>query len=90
MGLAERRLERLAIQRLHRQGFDCHRLASQRLSPVLGLEGPKRKAGRPTVPKEVRALIRTMRRENPLWGAPRIHGELLKLGIDIGETSVGK
>jgi putative transposase len=31
-----------------------------------------------------------MRRENRLWGAPRIHGELLKLGIDIGETSVGK
>jgi hypothetical protein len=45
MGLAERRLERWAIQRLHGQGFDCHRLASQRLSPVLGLEGPKRKAG---------------------------------------------
>jgi len=35
-------------------------------------------------------LIRTMSRENPLWGAPRIHGELLKLGIDIGETSVSK
>ena len=48
------------------------------------------KPGRPTVPKEVRALIRTMSRENPLWGAPRIHGELLKLGIDIGETSVSK
>jgi transposase InsO family protein len=48
------------------------------------------KPGRPSVPKEVRALIRTMSRENPLWGAPRIHGELLKLGIDIGETSVGK
>jgi transposase InsO family protein len=31
-----------------------------------------------------------MSRENPLWGAPRIHGELLKLGIDLGETSVGK
>ena len=30
-----------------------------------------------------------MSRDNPLWGAPRIHGELLKLGIDIGETSVG-
>ena len=38
----------------------------------------------------MRALIRTMSRENPLWGAPRIHGELLKLGIDIGETSVSK
>ena len=48
------------------------------------------KPGRPAVPKEVRQLIRTMSRENPLWGAPRIHGELLKLGIDIGETSVSK
>lgn len=39
---------------------------------------------------ETRQLIRRMSRENPLWGAPRIHGELLKLGIDIGETSVSK
>jgi hypothetical protein len=46
------------------------------------------KQGRPAVTKEVHQLIRTMGRENPLWGAPRIHGELLKLGIDIGETSV--
>ncbi len=46
--------------------------------------------GRPSVPQDVRELIRQMSRENPLWGAPRIHGELLKLGIDIGETSVGK
>jgi ABC-type multidrug transport system fused ATPase/permease subunit len=42
------------------------------------------------VSKEIRQLIRKMSRENPLWGAPRIHGELLKLGIDIGETSAGK
>jgi putative transposase len=48
------------------------------------------KPGRPAVPEEVRALIRTMSRKNPLWGAPRIHGELLKLGIDIGQTSVSK
>jgi transposase InsO family protein len=46
--------------------------------------------GRPTVSQDVRDLIRTMSRANPLWGAPRIHGELLKLGIDIGETSVSK
>ena len=46
--------------------------------------------GRPVVPREVRDLIRRMCRENPTWGAPRIHGELLKLGIDIGETSVAK
>jgi hypothetical protein len=48
------------------------------------------KPGRPAVPKEVRDLIRRLCLDNPLWGAPRVHGELLKLGIDIGETSVGK
>jgi putative transposase len=48
------------------------------------------RTGRPAVSQEVRDLIRTMSRANPLWGAPRIHGELLKLGIDIGETSVSK
>jgi putative transposase len=42
------------------------------------------KPGRPTISCEVRDLIRQMCRENPGWGAPRIHGELLKLGIDIG------
>jgi len=44
--------------------------------------------GRPVISREVRDLIRRMCRENPRWGAPRVHGELLKLGIDIGETSV--
>jgi len=39
---------------------------------------------------EVRELICRMSRANPLWGAPRIHGELLKLGIEVGETSVSK
>jgi putative transposase len=46
--------------------------------------------GRPSISQEIRALIRQMCRENPGWGAPRIHGELLKLGIDIGESSVSK
>jgi transposase InsO family protein len=46
--------------------------------------------GRPVISREVRDLIRRMCRENPTWGAPRIHGELLKLGIDIGESSVSK
>ena len=46
--------------------------------------------GRRRVPKEVRDLIRTMSRDNPLWGAPRIHGELLKLGIEISQTAVSK
>ena len=49
-----------------------------------------RRAGRPSVPPEIRRLIREMSLANPLWGAPRIHGELLKLGIDIGQTSVAK
>jgi hypothetical protein len=48
------------------------------------------KPGRPTVSREVRDLIRTMSRANPLWGAPRIHGELLKLGIEISEPTVSK
>jgi hypothetical protein len=46
--------------------------------------------GRPSVPKNVRDLIRLMSRANPTWGTPRIHGELLKLGMNIGETSVSK
>jgi putative transposase len=50
----------------------------------------RRQPGRPGVPLEVRDLIRKISRQNPTWGAPRIHGELLKLGIDIGETSVSK
>jgi hypothetical protein len=39
---------------------------------------------------ETRNVIREMSLANPLWGAPRIHGELLKLGIEIGQTSVAK
>jgi transposase InsO family protein len=50
----------------------------------------RRRCGRPTVPLEIRRLIREMSIANPLWGAPRIHGELLKLGIDVGQTSVAK
>ena len=50
----------------------------------------RRRGGRPTLPTEIRKLIREMSIANPLWGAPRIHGELLKLGIDIGQTSVAK
>src|ERR1700678_1223961 len=50
----------------------------------------RRRGGRPTVVPEIRKLIREMSIANPLWGAPRIHGELLKLGIDTGQTSVAK
>jgi hypothetical protein len=50
----------------------------------------RRRVGRPAVPADIRDLIRTMNRDNPLWGAPRIHGELLKLGIDIAQSTTAK
>src|SRR5438874_7904772 len=50
----------------------------------------RRRVGRPAVPADIRDLIRTISRDNPLWGAPRIHGELLKLGIDIAQSTVAK
>ena len=50
----------------------------------------RRRVGRPAVQAEIRDLVRTMSRDNPLWGAPRIHGELLKLGIDIAQSTVAK
>jgi putative transposase len=50
----------------------------------------RRRMGRPTLPADIRTLIRTMAQANPLWGAPRIHGELLKLGIDLCQATVAK
>jgi len=46
--------------------------------------------GRPTISPETRALIRRLSQENPLWGAPRVHGELQMLGIDLSQTTVAK
>src|ERR1700730_6103280 len=90
MDVVVRSVERLAICRgprqaqtviaWHREGFRLFWTWKVRRS----------QPGRPPVPNDVRELIRKMSRENPLWGAPRIHSELLKLGIDVGETSVGK
>jgi putative transposase len=48
------------------------------------------KPGRPPVSREIRDLVREMSRENTLWGAPRIHGELLKLGFSISQAAVSK
>jgi transposase InsO family protein len=48
------------------------------------------RGGRPPASKEVAAFVRTMAAANPLWGAPRIHGELLKLGIDVAERTVSR
>ena len=46
--------------------------------------------GRPQIEADLRALIRRMNVDNPLWGAPRIHGELLKLGFEVAQSSVAK
>src|SRR5258708_2436210 len=63
----------------HRAGFrSCWRWRS------------RSRGGRPKVPIEVRSLIRRMSVENPLWGAPRLHGELLKLGIEVAQSTVAK
>ena len=54
------------------------------------LRSRPRRMGRPNVSLEVRDLIRRMKSENPSWGAPRIHGELLQLGFDISEPTVSR
>jgi putative transposase len=63
----------------HRRGFRLYWARNSR-----------RRIGRPTLAAEVRALIRTMSETNPLWGAPRIHGELLKLDLDVSQATVAK
>jgi hypothetical protein len=67
------------LVRWHRAGFLSYRRWKSR---PLG--------GRPQIDTELRALIRRMSMENPLWGAPRIHGELLKLGFEVAQSSVAK
>jgi hypothetical protein len=65
------------VVRWHRMGFAAYWRWKSR---------PR--GGRPRIGKEVRDLIRRMSIENPLWGAPKIHGELLKLGIDVAQSTV--
>jgi len=67
------------LVRWHRAGF---RLYWRWKSRSLG--------GRPQIDTELRALIQQMSIENPLWGAPRIHGELLKLGFQVAQSTVAK
>jgi len=50
----------------------------------------RRTPGRPAVSSDIVELIETMQKANPIWGAPRIHGELLKLGIDVAQSTVAK
>src|SRR5258706_11022729 len=63
----------------HRQGFRRYWAWKSR-----------RRSGRPLISTELRDLIRQMSRANPLWGAPRIHGELLKLGLTVSQATVSK
>src|SRR6201981_2876434 len=67
------------LVRWHRVGFRCYWRWKAR--PW---------GGRPPIDIELRILIRRMSIENPLWGAPRIHGELLKLGFEVAQSSVAK
>jgi transposase InsO family protein len=67
------------LVRWHRAGF-CRYWRWKSRSP----------GGRPQIETDLRALIRQMSVENPLWGAPRIHGELLKLGFEVAQSSVAK
>src|SRR5271170_1277036 len=50
----------------------------------------RQRGGRPRIDHEIRNLIRRMSKENPLWGAPRIHGDLLMLGIKVAESTVAR
>jgi transposase InsO family protein len=67
------------LVRWHRAGFCCYWRWKSR---------PR--GGRPQISAELRALIRRISIENPLWGAPRIHGELLKLGFEVAQATVAK
>src|SRR6266480_2946697 len=67
------------LVRWHRAGFRCYWRWKSR---------PQ--GGRPQIDTELRGLIRRMSMENPLWGAPRIHGELVKLGFEVAQSSVAK
>ena len=68
-----------AVLRWHRSGFRLYWRWKSRS-----------RGGRPQVPIEVRSLVRRMSTENPLWGAPRIQGELLRLGIEVAQSTVAK
>jgi hypothetical protein len=67
------------LVRWHRAGFRCYWHWKSR-----------RRGGRPQIDAELRGLIAQMSAENPLWGAPRIHGELLKLGFEVAQSTVAK
>ncbi len=67
------------LVRRHREGFRLYWRWKSR-----------RRSGRPRIPTEIRALVQQMSAQNPLWGAPRIHGELMKLGFHVGQATVSR
>jgi hypothetical protein len=72
-------IEPQTVIRWHRMGFRLYWRWKSRS-----------RGGRPRIPGEIRRLIRDMSLANRLWGAPRIHGELLKLGIEVAQSTVAK
>jgi hypothetical protein len=72
-------IEPETVLRWHRMGFRLYWRWKSRC-----------RGGRPRIPGEIRRLIREMSLANRLWGAPRIHGELLKLGIEVAQSTVAK
>jgi transposase InsO family protein len=68
------------VIRWHRKGFRLYWAWGSR----------RVRKGRPAITPDIRELVRKMSRANPLWGAPRVHGELLKLGIEISQATVSK
>src|SRR5215472_14893453 len=68
------------VVRWHRKAFTWYWTSKSR----------QRRPGRPEVAAEIRDLIRRMSQANPLWGAPRIHGELCKLGIAVAQSTVAR
>ena len=66
------------VIRWHREGFRLY------------WRWKSRNRGRPRASQDVRDLVRRMAHENPLWGAPRIHGEILKLGLDVAQATVSR
>jgi putative transposase len=69
------------LLRWHQQGFRLY---------WTWISRRRQRPGRPATPAEIRALIRQLSRDNPLWGAPHVHGELQMLGIVISQTTVAK
>ena len=68
------------VVRWHRQGFRKFWTSKSR----------RRFIGRPSTKAEIRRLVRRMAAENPTWGAPRVHGELLMLGFDVSERTISR